>query len=463
MVKQNQLDDYKPVSTWSYVDSQHIKITPAAGYDKGAIYQFVYRAKDPVVMGIGFAAIRDLITFLRRDAADGRGNPNPLADLLSAGCGEDEEGDDCEEGRSVAIMEGISQSGRFVRDYLWQGFNNDGTGRKVFDGLIPLIGGSRKTWTNYRFAQPGRWSKEHEDHYQRGDQFPFAYVTIEDPVSGHRDGLLRRCSKDDTCPKVFQIDGGGELWQGRGSLVVSDGRGHPLPLPRNVRAYYMSSTPHGYNATGAPIPNAVCKNSGSIVNSGSTARALTVALVDWIARGIPPPASRYPSLGAGTLAPSLPRSKVGFPDLSPIGVSYSGLYNFLFLTNYGAVPPAVDWERPYQVLVPTTDSDGNDVPGVRTPDVAVPVGTHMPWNPRAADHAPGEMCAGNGSFIAFARDAAARAAAHDPRPSLAERYATHQKYVDQVTAAVRALQAERLMLDDDAAAWIKRAQAAAVP
>jgi len=466
-VKENQFDAYAPVSTWSYVDSQHIKITPAEGYDAGAIYQFVYTAKDPVVMGIGFAAVRDVIAFLRRDRADGRGNPNPLDDLRGAPCEErgDGEEDECDRDGAVdvAILEGISQSGRFVRDFLWQGFNNDGTGQRVFDGLMPLIGGGRKTWTNYRFAQPGRWSKQHEDHYQRGDQFPFTYATTHDPVSGQRDGLLRRCREDGTCPKVFQVDGGGEFWQGRASLVVSDGRGRALELPPDVRAYYMTGTPHGYSQTGVPARNPLCQYPGNIVNAGSTSRALLVDLVEWIARGVPPPSSRYPSNEKGTLAPSLPRARLGFPDLSPIGVNYTGLHNVLFLTDYGVVPPLADLAKPYEVPLPTTDADGNDIPGVRTPDVSVPLGTHLPWNPRASGHAQGEMCAGNGSFIAFASDAEVRAATHDPRPSVAERYPSHADYVSRVTGAARALQAQRLMIQEDVTFWIKKAEATTVP
>ena len=154
---------------WRYVSDTEIEIDRPAGFDGGAIYEFIYEARDPIVLGLGFAAMRDAVSFLRYEAADGNGNANPLA---APGL------------PTSATSLGISQSGRMLRDFLYQGFNEDVAGRIVFDGMHPNIAGSRKTFTNYQFGQPGRWQKQHEDHVYPGDQFPFTYATLTDPLSG---------------------------------------------------------------------------------------------------------------------------------------------------------------------------------------------------------------------------------------------------------------------------------------
>jgi hypothetical protein len=358
----------------------------------------------------------------------------------------------------VSLIEGISQSGRFTRDFVWQGFNADTSGARVFDGAMPLIAGSRKTWTNFRFAQPGRWSKQHEDHLQAGDQFPFTYATTTDPVSGQTDGILARCTANNTCPKVMHLDGGGEFWLARASLIVTDGAGHDVQLPDNVRAYLMTGTPHGYSLTGKPAMAPACKYPTNIVYVGFITRALAPALVDWIVRGVAPPATTYPTLAAGTLADPTSEAAVGFPDLHPIGVGYTGVYNFLYLTNYGVVPPAVDTSKPYQVLVPTTNADGIDLPGVRSTDLTVPLGTSMPWNPRAAGYAEGDQCVSNGSFIPFAKTEAERAQSGDPRASLQERYENRADYVAKIRAAALALRDQGFMLPEDVDNMIHRAE-----
>jgi hypothetical protein len=462
-VKEHQTDDFRDISSFTYLDPNTVQIDRPSDMDAGAIYEFIYTARDPKVMGIGFAAIRDLVTFLKTATADARGNPNPLNDLRQAPCELKDSSDSCASTPATtvdaAIIEGISQSGRFVRDYLWQGFNADLNGGRVFDGAMPLIAASRKTWTNYRFAQPGRWSKEHEDHYQIGDQFPFTYATTTDPMSGQRDGILARCTADNTCPNVMHLDGSGEFWLGRASLVATDGAGNDVPLPDNVRAYLMTGPPHGYSATGISAPLPACKYASNIVYPAATARALLVDLVDWVVRGTDPPVTRYPSIAAGTLANPDSRQAVGFPDLSSINVSYGGVHNFLYLTDYLVVPPRIDVSKRYQVLVPTDDVDGNEVPGVRSPDVSVPLGTDMAWNPRAAGFAEGDQCVSQGSFIPFAPTQAARESTGDPRPSLAERYSSKADYVARIRSAATALREQRLMLAEDVDNWVRKAEA----
>ncbi len=465
-VKQNQADPWQTVGGWSYTGNKSITIVRPTNMDAGAIYEFIYPARDPVVMGIGFAAIRDLVSFLRYESADASGAANPLADLKQAACEIKDSAGACPVNPSttvdVAVMEGISQSGRVVRDFIWQGFNADGLRRKVFDGAMPLIAGGRKTWTNFRFAQPGRFSRQHEDHLQAGDQFPFTYPTTTDPQTGRSDGIFASCSASDSCPKLFHIDGGNEFWQSRSSLVTLDGLGRTIELPDGVRTYYMTATPHAYNTTGVSSKPANCSYSSNIVNPASTVRALTVAMVDWVARGKTPPASRWPALASSTFADPLNSLAVGMPDLTPIGIAYPGVYNRLNVTDYGVVPPNVDASKMYTQRVPTVDGDGTDLPGVRTPDVAVPLGTHLPWNLRAAGFAPGELCSTQGSYIAFAQTDAARTASSDPRRSLQARYIGKPDYVAKVTAAAGALRDQGLMLQEDVDRWVQRATAVTV-
>ena len=415
---------------WSYVSSTEIQINRPTGFDGGAIYEFVYQAKDPIVMGLGFAAMRDVISFLRYDETDRSGNANPLAFEGLPG---------------TSISLGISQSGRVLRDFLYQGFNEDVSGRIVFDGMHPNIAGSRKSFTNYQFSQPGRWQKQHEDHVYPGDQFPFTYATLSDPVSGRTDGLQEKCAASNTCPKIIHSDGEAELWQARSSLVVTDPLGHHIELPDNVRVYLLAGTQHGGGrGVHATTPNRrFCQNLSNPLALGQTRVALSVALYEWVEKGLEPPPSRFPTVANGGLVKA---SGIGFPDIP--GVTYSGSYNPLHLYDHRSVPPTQG--AAYTVLVARTDDDGNMTNGVRHPNLAAPLGTHTGWNLRRDGFAEGEQCAGTGSFIPFAADHRERQTSGDPRPSLDERYPNHQAYVRAVSAAADALVQDRLLLRRDA-------------
>lgn len=448
-------------SSWKFLSNKQVQLTRPSGADNGAIYEFVYPAQDPVVMGIGFAAVRDLVSFLRNDDKDAQGNANPLADLKQAPCAfTNGNKGQCAANPTtnfdLSIMEGISQSGRFTRDFLWQGFNDDGRGHKVFDAMYPIIAGSRKTYTNFRFGQPGRWSKQHEDHFQPGDQFPFAYNVITDPVSGKKDGLFNKCQQSSTCPKVVHADGEYEFWGARASLVSTDGAGKEIDVPDDVRLYLVAGTNHGGgNGVGTQTTSAACLNPTSAVNESTTLRALVPALDAWLTAGKAPPRSQWPSIGSGTLAPPGDRTQVHFPDLSGIGVPYTGTYNQLFVTDYSNAIPVVDLTKKYDVRVPTTDADGNANVGVRVPDVSVPLATYPGWDPRKPGYAPGDLCPGAGSTILFS----ARPTAGDPRKSLAERYPGGKpEYVGKVTGAAHALAGQGLLLDEDVAFYVDAAQ-----
>jgi len=426
---------------WSYTGESEISIERPAGFDAGAIYEFVYQAKDPIVMGLGFVAMRDAVSFLRYEHADGQGNANPLA---SNGLPE------------VAISLGISQSGRYQRDMLYQGFNEDTRGRIVFDGIQPHIAGSRLTFTNYQFGQPGRWQKQHEDHFYPGDQFPFTYVTMTDPVSGRTDGLQVRCALTDTCPKIIHSDGEAEIYQARSSLVVTDPLGHPIELPDNVRVYLMAGTRHGGGrGVFREESRGICQNLNNPMPLTQSMTALSVALYHWVVDDTPPPPSMFPTVQNGGLVPA---SELAFPHIP--GVTYSGKYNPLRVRDFSTIPPKSG--DAYTVLVGRVDADGNMVDGIRHPNLQVPIGTYTGWNLRRAGYGEGDQCAGSGSFIPFAKTRAERMANHDPRLSLEERYPSHQAYVDKVRHAADDMVEEHLLLQEDAADIVREAEASSI-
>ena len=416
---------------WRYVSDTQIDVTRPAGFDGGAIYEFIYQAQDPIVLGIGFAAMRDAVSFLRYETADADGNPNPLATADGHA--------------TTAFSLGISQSGRMLRDFLYQGFNEDVAGRTVFDGIHPNIAGSRKTFTNYPFGQPGRWQKQHEDHVYPGDQFPFTYATLTDPLTGRTDGLQERCRASGTCPKIVHSDGEAELWQARASLVVTNSVGEHIELPDNVRVYLLAGTQHG-GGPGVhtqPPGRGLCQNLTNPLALADTRTALSLALYEWVANGVEPPPSHFPTVAGGGLVAA---GALGFPDIP--GVTYSGSYNPLHVADHRSLPPMRG--DAYTVLVGRVDADGNMVDGVRHPNLAAPVGTHTGWNLRRAGFAEGAQCAGAGAFLPFAPTEAARQASGDPRPSLEARYGGHDAYVRAVSDAADALVRDRLLLPADA-------------
>ncbi len=469
-----------PVREWKYVrasdGSYSVTFTPPATVpgphgtsvpaDAGTIYSFVYRAANPSVNGIAFAAVRDLISFLRYHPSDAQGNPNPLnglknAQCVTANCANPSTNFD------VAIGEGISESGRFMRDFLHFGFNEDVDGKIVFDGIMPIVPAARGTWTNAQFSQPGRWSREHEDHFTPGFQFPFAYNVITDPVSGKTDGIMKQCDATGTCPKIMQIDGEFEWWGGGASLVVTDGAGKDLTLPPNVRYYVVAGARHTGDqgvTTGLftqPAAGSVCALPNSPVAERPVARALIPAMVDWVAQGKTPPPSQYPTIAAGT-AVEPTQAATGFPDLSDVMVPNGPaakpvrlhvqypLYNPVFVTDYSSATPVVDVTKPYDVLVPKVDRNGNATSGVRVPDVSVPLATYSGWSYRGAGHAAGEGCLSAGSAIPLAVSKRAERGGHDKRTTLASLYKGRADYVKQVAQAAHALVDQGYLLPLDA-------------
>lgn len=420
--------------------NRQIVIHRPDGFDASAIYEFTYEARDPIVMGFAFTTVRDLISFLRNDIEDDAGNANPL--LI-----------DGKPATKHAYGMGISQSGRFIRDFLYQGFNEDEQGRMVFDGLMPDVAGSRKTWTNYRFAQPGRYSQEHEAHLQPGDQFPFSYGVMTDHLTGKTDGILKRCIESDTCPKVFHTDAGTEFWQARSSLVVTDTKGNDIDLPDNVRAYLMSSTPHSEGFGGEPYSMDYCQNLSNPLQNGGPMRALLHALDSWVREGVEPPDSEFPSHADGTLVEPNQES-TGFPSIP--GISFPDVINGLRVTDYSTFPPTEG--SSYPVFVPKVDADGNDIAGIRLPNVSVPLATYMGWNLGSKGYAEGSLCSVIGSTIPFPLSTSERRQQGDPRRSIQERYPSQEAYVKQVEEASRALVKKRLLLEDDVDLYVELAR-----
>ncbi len=402
-----------------------------AGFSANYIYDLVYVARDPVVMGLGFASTRDLVSFLRHEHSDA----NPMmrggaADALRQ-----------------AIGFGRSQSGRYIKDFVYQGFNLDENKRVVFEGLMPLISGSRLMSINAPFGMPSR----SPDHYG-GDQFPHTYATLEDPISKKRDGWLARCTAQQACPKVMHMDSGTEAWLARNALVITDASAtQDLPIPDNVRLYYFASTQHNPSAK---TDYGICKNLSNINPRIENIRALLVAMQAWLTEGKVPPPSRFPRVSDGTLASPTPVGKFGFPAIP--GTVYNGKYSALSMKDYSVQPPRSVPGTAYPALAPKVDADGNDIGGIRSVALEVPLATYMGWNHRRAGFMEGELCGLQGSTIPFAKTAAERGA--DPRPSLAERYGTHANYVAKVEAAAAKSVSEGFLLAEDAARLVSDAR-----
>jgi hypothetical protein len=431
-----------PATDWSYVGGKAIRLLPVGTpFLQGRLYEFTYPAKDPLVAGMGFAALRDLTAFLHHATTDDRGKPNPLAGDVQH-----------------VYSFGSSQPTRFIHDFLYLGFNEDEEGRPVFDGNLNWIGGGSGGFFNYRFAQPARTHRQHIGRWYPERQFPFANQVIFDPVTGNTNGRLAKCLATNTCPKIFEVNSENEYWVKGGSLLHTDTLGSDLADPPNVRFYFLSSLPHA----GAMGPG-ICTQARNPLLPNPILRALLVTLDECVSSGKEPPASRLPRRADGTLVPSLPQALVGFPDIP--GVTYTGLMSTGDLFNFGlsfddgilTVLPPLLLGSPYPVFVPTTDADGNDIAGIRLPDIAAPLATYSGWNLRAAAFARDDLCDAFGQKIDFAKTKSERLAIGDPRLSIEERYPNHVTYVNAVADAANRLHQQGFLLDKDVQAYIEAA------
>jgi hypothetical protein len=424
------------------------------GFDGGRVYELVYTAKDPLVLGVGLAATRDIVAFFRHARTDSLGTPNPVVRSIA---------------RAVAL--GTSQSGNLIKTFIHLGFNEDLTGRIVWDGVFPYIA-ARQTPINFRFAAPGGAGTL----YEPGSEPVLWWGRYTDTTRGRKTAsLLDRCTATRTCPKVIEAFGSTEFWNLRMSpgLVGTDAAAD-IPLPANVRRYYMPGTTHGGGGGGferLQKPNNRCVLPQNPNPMADTMRALTVALVDWVLKDLPPPPSRYPTIAERTLVPAT-RAATGFPSIP--GVDLPGnLVNAVLEYDFGSTfdyddmsgviarqPPAIKKVLP--TLVPRVNLDGNEVAGVASVLHQAPLGTYLGWNLQAVGFFKGQLCGFVGGYVPFAATRAERLAAGDPRQSLEERYGSQEGYMCVVTRAAERLVRDRLLLREDAERIVKSAAGARV-
>jgi hypothetical protein len=410
-----------------------------SGFKPGHIYELVYPAKNPLVLGLGFAGVRDLISFLRYETRDMTGNPNPLAQA----------GD--KTGIKRAYAWGRSQSGRFLRDFLYHGFNEDESHRQVFEAISPHVAGGGRLFLNYEFARPVTSSQQHTNQLDP-ELFPFAYNILKDPPTAREDGILKRPKTD---PYIIHTQTSTEYWQKRGALAHTDGKGKDIPIPDKVRIYAIASAQHN-TVFGSTPRKGNCQQLTNPMPIGDALRALMVALDRWVEEGVPPPPSQIPKVSDGTLVRADQRSN-GFPKIP--GVRYNGLYNRQLFLDYGphlirgkidVHPPKQIKNGAYTILVPKVDADGNEMAGIRLPAIRVPLATYTGWNLQRQGLAEDELCALLGSYIPFPKSKEDREKSGDPRLSVQERYKDQSDYVQQVSRAARTLVNERFLLPEDA-------------
>ncbi len=422
------------------------------GFQPNRIYELTYPAKDPVVMGLGHVTTRDLASFLRFEAMDDAGSPNPLA------------------GRSGelrirrAYATGTSQTGGYLRDQIYLGFNEDEKHRRVFDAININIAGTDRVFINVEFANPNIFSTESEQHdFLQTSYPPHTYAVTTDPVSGIRDGLLKRPRTD---PLIIDTHTETEYHQLRASLSLADGVGRPVPIPDTVRIYLLSGMQHGgqWHAT-LPGPSGNCLHPTNPTPHHLTARALLVAMDRWADLGIEPPASRVPDVRDGTLVTPDEARRL-FPRIP--GVFFPPVLNTLDLLDFGPgfgsrggklsqLPPRP--VAPYRIMVPRPDTDGINVAGIRQLETAVPVATLTGWNMQGPGFREGHSCGLSGSYLPFAATRQDRLATGDPRPSLEERYGDSAGYLNTLEAAAAALVRDRLLLPADAERYLREATA----
>jgi alpha/beta hydrolase family protein len=429
-----------PRSKWRFADAGTVALD--GGFEPGRIYDVVYRSADPRVVGLGLSGTRDLVSFIKYDRSDA----NPAR------------------GVTLAIGWGVSQSGRFLRHFLYQGFNEDEQGRTVFDGVFDQVGGAGRGSFNHRFGQASRDALQFFNILFPVDLFPFTDGPETDPETGAVDSLLARAERTGTAPKVFHLLTNSEYFNRAGSLVHADPTGtKDAELPANTRVYMIASAPHGPG----PFPPTSNVGGGMVgraplnpLNYSPAVRALFRALDRWVSDGVAPPPSVYPRFADGTLTSP---DRAGWPAIPGYQLPQQPLRAFHL--NFGpdwskgivsVEPPEVG--APFVVRVPAVDADGNVRAGIRLPDIAVPLATQAGWNYRDASiGAPDRLAGEIGSYVPFARTRADRERANDPRLSIAERYRNRDEYVGKFAAAALDLVERGYLLQEDVADLLKHA------
>jgi hypothetical protein len=431
-----------PRAEWQFAHTVDGKLTPSdrhihlnSGFQSGKIYEYVYVVADPVVAGGGFSAVRDFASY----AKHGSDAVTPAARVFG---------------------EGISQNGRFLRDFLYQGFNADEQGRIALDGILGHVAGAGRGSFNYRFAQPSRDAQPTSSVFFPTDIFPFTDLPEEDPITGETAGLLDRAVADKVVPKIFFSNTSYEYW-GRAAALIhvsADGKRDPA-ISDNVRIYHLTGLQH----FSGPFPPA--KGQGDLVGQQPQSplparyfwRSLIANMDAWVRSNTLPPASSYPKIADGTL---IPLRDWAWPAIPAVNRPHeaNGAYRFDFGPKWregilSLQPPKVG--EAFPVLVPQVDTDGNERDGVRLPEITVPLATYTGWNLRDPSiGAPDQRIAFEGSYIPFAKTAAEREKVNDPRKSIAERYSGREDYVTRYTKAVDDLVKQRWILPEDRASLL---------
>lgn len=423
-----------PSVKWKLAENSE-EIDMPDGFQAGRLYEFVYEGTSPVVTGLGLTAVRDVVAYLKHGGGDDVSLLSDQSRYLK---------------RSIGF--GISQSGRFLRTLLYEGFNSDEQGRKVFDGIWADVGGAGRGSFNFRYAQASRDGNPWTNVFYPTDVFPFTGFPEKDPVTGHEEGLLDRATAANAVPKLFLTTSSYEYW-GRAAALTHlrpDGRAD-APLPPEVRSYFFSGTQHYPRSL--PISKAGTRFDSNPTDQRPFQRALLRGLEAWVKDNVQPPLSVIPRLIKGELTPL---NELRFPLIPGIlpprhprlarRLDFGPEFN---LKGYSTQePPKVHGAFP--LLVPQVDRDGNDLGGVKLPEVAVPLGTFTGWNLRApGTGAPEQMASFVGSFFAFPRTKDERVKTHDSRLSIEERYADRADYMQRVASVVDALVAQRFLLERD--------------
>ncbi len=439
-----------PSSDWAFADCRTApfpgkpdatRVCLKNSFNPALLYELTYTAKDPLVLGVGMAAMRDVISFFRNASKDDAGTANPLAGTVPH-----------------TICQGTSQSGRLEKTFLNLGFNEDENGKTVCDGLNAHIAGMMGGF-NVRFAKPGDMA----ELYDPSAEGPLWWSDYKDELRGRTAwGILHRCEATKTCPKITETYGGPEVWYAHGTIgITGTAQKTDLPLPANVRRYYHPGTSHGGGRGGFAVGEASADPAVMVNNPNpqrETIRALYVALVDWVVKNTAPPPSAYPNLKDGTLVAAT-SAAMGWPAI-PHAPKPDGVINPLFDYDYGAsfhyndesgvianVPPPI--RHVVLFLVPKVDADGNEIGGVPSLLHSVPLGTYTGWNPIPSGALEGRQRSLTGGYIPFAKTKAERLATGDPRLSIEERYGSAEAYYAAAVKQADQMLKQRYLLPED--------------
>jgi Alpha/beta hydrolase domain len=445
-----------PRDRWSFADTTHVRLD--GGFEPGRIYELVYTAKDPRVVGLGLAAIRDTISFFHFVARDTVGTPSPLARPAADGV--------MQADPDKALIFGISQSGRVIQHMLFQGLHVDEAGRMVFEAAMPHVMGAGKGSFNHRFAQTTRHPSPFEDHQYPADFFPSETVPDTDPVTGKTGDVLAAAKAMGKVPFVMYTGTSTEYWTRAASPlhVTADGK-RDAGVDERVRIYFIAGGQHGIAAS----RDRVYENAPNPLDHSPPLRALLLALDRWATTGAPPPPSVYPRIDRGELVtadgyaatfPRIPGVRLPRGNLEPPRLDLGPRFETAGIVD--TQPPVLG--KAFVTLVPAPDADGNDRGGIRLPEIAVPLGTFTGWNLRPAVlGAEGALARWSGSYFPFAATAEERRKSGDRRPSIEERYRGPADYVRRVEAAADGLVKQGYLLDADARALVETARRTAWP